>query len=566
MEEIKNKIRALMRKAGVAGDIDLIFPPNAAMGDLGFAVFGVAKEQGNNPFEAARFLKAKLEENGIPEFVERIEAVGPYLNFFIKIPELAKAVIGSIQKTKNKYGSRNFGKGKKVLIEYPANNTHKEMHVGHLRNICLGNALSAIFSANGYKVIPVNYINDFGAHVARCLWGLNRFHKNEKPPENKQKWLGEIYAEASAYLDKHPEEKEEVKNLQKKLEARDKSIWPLYQETRKWSLEKFEEYFKELHVSHAAVFYEQEIKDAGQKVVDELLKKKIAVIGEGGAIIVDLKKYGLDIALLRKSDGAGLYLTSDLGLALAKQKKYPGQTESVHITGDEQNFYFQQLFKLLELAGYKFKMTHIGYGLVNLPGGKMSSREGSVVSYEDLRNRVLEKVVQETAARHKDWSGKKINDISHTIAFSAIKFDFLKHEANKVIIFDAETSVSFNGFTGPYILYVIARINSLLKKSGAKIKHADYNLLDNQEEKNLLLLLSQYEDAVKKSFENYNPSVITKYCFDLAKQFNDFYNKHSILNAGNEELIKARLMLSQAVKQVLENALALLTIDITPEM
>ena len=444
------------------------------------------------------------------------------------------------------------------------------MHIGHLRNICLGNALVNIFRASGYKIIPVNYINDFGSHVARCLWGLMKFHNGETPPANKQRWLGEVYAEASRYLADHPEFKDEVREIQAKLEAKDKKIWRLFMETRQWSLDGFAKVFAELGLKHDAVFYEKDVKDKGQKVVDDLLKKKIAQVGEGGAIIVDLTAENLDIALLRKSNGAGLYLTSDLGLAQAKAKKFKTD-ESIHITGTEQNLYFKQLFRVLELAGFKYKMTHLGYGLINLTTGKISSRAGNVVLYEELRDEVLADVEAETMARHHDWSKAKIQSVMKKMALSAIKFDLLKHETAKTIVFDAEAAIAFNGFTGPYILYTVARINSLAKKSkqvkaGKISKEINYSLLTQPEEKKILMNLADYGEALAKAMRNYNPSVLTKYAFDLAKEFNDFYGQHSVLAAESSELITARLALALAVRQVLLGLMSILGLEAVDEM
>ena len=337
-------------------------------------------------------------------------------------------------------------------------------------------------------------------------------------------------------------------------------------------------------------------------MTDELVQRGVAEIGlprlpsdgkagEGGAVIIDLSKYNLDVAMLRKSNGAGLYLTSDLPLAMAKFKKF-NVDESVVVTGAEQNFYFKQLHKILEIIGFKEKLTHIGYGLVNLKEGKMSSRLGNVILYEDLRDEVYEKLKDESAQRHADWSEKKINQTAYVLAMAALKFDMQKHEGAKNIIFDIKEAASFNGFTGPYILYVVARIHSILKKSttaasgvplhGGKVQSpksppasqaralragkVQYDLLDKPEEKQLLLLLAKYEEVVKEALAQYNPSVITRYCFDLAQQFNDFYNKHSVLNAENKGLVGARLQLSAAVRNVLENALGLLGIDTVEEM
>ena len=567
MCKINKQLESVLKRTGVKGEIVFSVPPNPEMGDLAYACFDLAKSEKINPTDMARKLAEKINTglHRIP-FVEKVTNLGPYLNFYFKIGDYANIVLNEILKKGKKFGQNNLGKNKKVLIEYPSNNTHKELHVGHLRNICLGNALANLFESNGYKVIRVNYLNDFGTHVAKCLWGLLKFHANEKPPRDKQKWLGEIYAQAAAYLRDHPESEGEVAQMQQKMENRDKSIWPLYLQTKQWSIEGFEKVFKDLKVTHKKVFYEKETKNVGQKMVDKLLQKGIAKIGERGAIIVDLTKFGLDISLLRKSNGIGLYMTSDLGLAVAKNKKYKAN-ESIHLTGVEQNFYFKQLFKVLELAGYKYKMTHIGYGLVTLPTGKMSSRGGKVILYENLYNDVFERIYQETIKRHSDWPKKKMEEVSKKIALGALKFDFLKHEAQKSIVFDPHKAISFDGFTGPYVLYTVARINSLLTK-GKKcpISKADYSFLKNNEERNLIRCLSEFGAVMEKAFKNYNPSVVAKYCFDTAKAFNDFYTKISILKTDDEKIRCARLSLCLAVKIILQNALNILSIDTVEEM
>ncbi|OGH88773.1 MAG: arginine--tRNA ligase [Candidatus Magasanikbacteria bacterium RIFOXYC2_FULL_42_28] len=598
--DIKSEIIKILRVAGVTGEIDLTTPPKPEMGDLAFACFNLAKELKMNPVEIAKQLAIVISnpkgEKSLSAFnssggdsssplkgslgmtvknarddnriVGRVAAFGPYVNFFLNTGALASEIIPAV--ANKKYGTNNFGKGKKILVEYPANNTHKEIHVGHLRNICLGNSLIKIFEANGFNIIPINYLNDFGAHVAKCLWGLLKFHKNEKPPANKQRWLGAIYTEASIYLAEHPEAKDEIAIIQNKIEKHDKTIWPLYKTTRQWSIAGFNIIFKELGVRHKTVLYEHEVKEAGQKLVDELLKKGVAQVGEGGAIIVDLNKYNLDIGLLRKSNGLGLYLTSDLGLAQLRNKTFPKIFQSVHLTGIEQNFYFKQLFKILELAGFNYQTKHIGYGLVSTTSGKMSSRLGNVLLYEDLRDEVYEKLLSETAKRHTDWSKKKIATTAHTITQAAIKFEILKHEAEKVIVFDPATAASFDGFTGPYVLYTVARINSIIKKSSHRtvipMKIGISVPLTSPEEKKLLLLLSQYGEIIQKAYNNYNPSVVIKYTFDLAQAYNEFYNKHSVLQAESKELISARVQLSGAVRTVLTKSLDILGIEVVGEM
>lgn len=569
MNSIEEKIKKVLHHAGVQGDMTFSQPPKPEMGDLAFACFDVAKKEGKNPVEMAKELseKCKLQISKC-KIIKRIEAMGPYVNFWLNAGEVAKLILGEVNK-KN-YSVNDLGKGKKMMIEYPSQNTHKEFHIGHLRNVCIGNTLVQLYKKCGFKVVPVNYINDFGAHVVKCLWYIQKFDKEKtiRQAQGKQKWLGEMYAEASGYIKEHEKEvKPELDALQKKLEAKDREVMKLFRETRKWSFDGFKKIDKELGLKYKEIFLESDVKDSGQKVVDELLKKGIAQVGEGGAIIVDLGNCGLDIALLRKSTGAGVYMTSDLGLAEKKFKKYKVD-ESINLTGSEQNFYFQQLFKILELNGFKHKMSHIGYGLVTRPEGKMSSRLGNVILYEDLRDDVFAHMMEETQTRHQDWPKKKIEKTAWILTMAILKFTLQKHEANKVVTFDLKEATSFEGFSAPYLLYVVARINSLVRKSSicnlqSKI---NFDLIKELEEKKLLLFLGEYGDVVKKAWENKNPSVITKYCFDLAQAFNDFYNKHSVLSAESGDLIKARIALCGAVRRVLVDALGLLTIETVDEM
>ncbi len=575
IEVFESTIRKILSDAGIEGDVVLTTPPNAEMGDRAFACFELAKKEGTNPVEAAKKLLDKIEKNRAEhyELFQDIAPAGPYINFYFKTAALAKMVFEAMEKQGENYGGANEGKAKKIMIEYPSQNTHKEFHIGHLRNVCIGNTLVQLYKKCGYDVLPVNYINDFGAHVVKCLWGIEHlaFDEYQKIKTSsdqlaKQKWLGELYAKASSYISEHKEVQGEIDELQKLLEAKDEKIWELFKETEEWSLAGFQKIHDELSAHHEKVFLESEIKKRGQQKVDELLQNKIAVEGEKGAVIVDLKNFGLDIALVRKGTGAGLYMTSDLALAEEKFKNHDIE-ESITITGIEQNFYFKQLFKVLELSGFKNKMTHIGYGLVNLPEGKMSSRKGNVILYEDLRDEIYRQLLEESKVRHPDWSEEKLHEVTMTLTMAVLKFSMQKHEAQKNIVFDLKEAISFEGFSAPYILYVVARINSLIKKSQLSHQdlHLDFELLQVKEEKKLLILLMGYEEVVKKALENYNPSVVAKYCFDVAQAFNEFYNKHQILGI-DEDVQNARVMLCAKVQNVLKNALSLLTIGVLEEM
>lgn len=564
MQKLKEEVIKLLQGAGLKGDINIIIPPNPEMGDLAFATFELAKAQQKNPFEITRELKIKIMEIGGFDFVERIEAAGPYLNFYLKTSELAKSVINEITDKGESFGKAKRKQKEKVMIEYSQPNTHKEFHIGHLRNVCIGSSLVNIFRSSGYKVFSTNYIGDVGAHVAKCLWYIKKFNK-QIPDENKGKWLGQMYTEASQVLEDKPEYKSEIQEVQVKLEGGDKEFVKFWKESKEWSLQEFKRIYGLLGVKFDVWFYESEVEKPGKEMVAELLKKGIAQTGEGGAIIVDLSQYGLDTFLILKSDSTSLYATKDLALAKKKFADYKID-KSIMVVDFRQEFYFKQLFKTLELAGWKKDLKYVGYEFVKLPEGAMASRTGNVVLFDDLFNDVFVTEMEEVKSRHADWDIKKVEDTARVLALGALKFDMLKHPVDKVIVFNKQEALSFDGYTAPYVLYVVARINSLLKKSKIKIKKVDFKLFKEPEEKQLLVLMSQFDEIIRKSLENFNPSVVIKYCFDLAKQYNDFYAKHSVLSAVTPEIINARLTLSSSVKQVLENGLGLLTIDTVEEM
>ncbi|MBT3948806.1 arginine--tRNA ligase [Candidatus Parcubacteria bacterium] len=584
---IKNEIKILLEKVGVKDSVEFSTPPKPEMGDLAFPCFEIAKQEGKSPVEVAKEVveNLKLEIRNL-KLIENIKAFGPYVNFFLNTSEIARLVF------ENNISAENVGKDKKVLIEYPSQNTHKEFHIGHLRNVCIGNTIVKLYRESGFDITPMNYVNDFGRHVVKSLWGIENGSKfgvqrsEIDNAENKQKMLGEIYAKANTYIEENKEDiTPELDELQSKLESRDPEVTKLFEETKGWSTEGFKDLMDELKTEHDSIIYESEVKGRGQEIVDELLSKKIAEEGERGAIIVDLSKDNLDIALLRKSTGGGVYMTSDLALAERKFGQYSVE-ESINITGTEQDHYFKQLFRVLNLNGFTHKMTHVGYGLVNLPSGKMSSRAGNVILYEDLRDEVFSHLYKETKARHEDsssassyakasddkkasadkWSEKKIEETTQVLTMASLKFTMQKHESNKIITFDMNEAVSFDGYSAPYILYVVARINSLLRDGKYVENDILYDVLCEQEEKQLLMLVADYGGVVKNALESYNPSTITRYCFDLAKSFNDFYNKHSVLNASSPDLVQARLKLCALVSGTLKKSLDLLTIDTVEEM
>ncbi|MFB6226308.1 MAG: arginine--tRNA ligase [Candidatus Paceibacteria bacterium] len=566
IKQIKQEVKKILSGSGVDIEIKLEFPPGPDKGDLAFPCFEYAQKHGENPAEVAKQL-AELADgyHGVGMF-EDVEAVGPYVNFFLNISDVTDDLIPMVLDLKEGYGFEQVEETKHILLEYPSPNTHKRFHVGHLRNVCIGNAMRELYEKTGHKVHAVNYVNDFGVHVAKSLWGIINLHDGEIPDDNLQEWLGEVYKQASSQIEEDEAKKQEVEEILQKLTNKDEEIYDLFEQTRDASLEVYSDIFQELGVEHERTYFESNIRDRGQKIVDELLEKDIAQEGEGGAIIVDLEDYGLKTALLRKSNGEGLYLTSDLALAEKKHNDYPKVDRSIYITGNEQEFHFRQLFKILELYGFSEEQSHIGYGLVNLPEGKMSSREGNVVLFAELKEKLFQKLKQETKNRHEDWSKERVERKAEKMTTAVAKFELQKHEAQKNVTFDLEQATNFEGYSAPYVLYVVARINSLEEKADVDLEEINYELFTKPEERRLIMKVAKFESIIDRSLGDYNTSDITRYCFDLAQEFNNYYANHSIINENNEELTTARLALAIVVRQTLKNALSVLTIDTLEEM
>jgi arginyl-tRNA synthetase len=575
LSEIKNDIAGklsvlLPPEAAVSADA-LTRPPQAALGDLSFACFGAAKALKKSPAAVAQELVGKFQSGG---FVAATEVAGPYLNFRLDRPKFSAALTRKITSGKAKWGGSKVSAREKVMVEYAQPNTHKEFHVGHLRNVCLGLAAVNLMRAVGFKVTPVSYMGDIGAHVAKCLWCLKKFHSGAPMPGNKGKYLGQIYAEATRRVDEEPALKDEVAEVQRKLEAREPEWDALWRETRQWSLDEFAAIFKELGVELDRNYYESEVEAPGKKLVKKLLKRGIAQAGEKGAIIVDLEKYGLGIFLVLKSDGNSLYSTKELALAELKFKEYRGVKRSIHVVDSRQSLYFKQFFKTLELMGFdKLKTTHLAYEFVTLKEGAMSSRAGNIVSYEDFRDEMRSRAAAETRERRTEWDTVRIMETARTVAEGAMKFGMLKQDPDKPIVFDIAAALSFDGFTGPYVQYAHARLCSILVKaekreSGKEGKNeaTGKNAIDVEAAEHAVLLkAAEFPGAVREAAASFKPSVLAQYLFDLASASNDFYRDVPVISADKVDRLR-RLRIVEALKLTLANGLAVLGIKAPEEM
>jgi arginyl-tRNA synthetase len=507
-----------------------------------------------DPLEIAYLIANEIEKNDF----KKIEVAQPgYVNFHLS-DEYLQRLVGKVNEEKGNFGSSELKK-EKIMIEYSQPNTHKEFHIGHLRNVIIGSTLANVMEKSGYKTIPVNYIGDTGTHVAKCLWGLQKFYnlKDVEKSENKGEFLGKVYARSVQEIENHPEYEEEFRQVQKELEQGKRKITQLWKKTRKWSLESFSEIYKKLGVNFDAYFFESEEEKDGRKIVKELLKENF-IRQSDGAIIADLEKYNLGVLVLVRNNGSILYGLKDIPLAIKKFKKYKID-ESIVITDIRQEFYFKQIFKILELLGFKENMVHIGYEFVALKGGQtMASRMGNVISAQSVFDEMLKRVKEKYPNSPNPWA----------ISLAAIKFSMLKYSAKTKIEFSIDESLSFEGATGPYVQYAYARVCSILQKAKkeAKIsfKKTDLSQLNEEGELRLIREVFKFPEIISEISKDFQANRLAAYSISLADLFHSFYDSSRVIDPKNIAKSKARLALVNAVKIVLGESLRLMGIE-SPE-
>ncbi len=565
----------------------IVQPPDPKMGDLAFPCFELSKTRGQAPNVIASELgeQAKsLSEKWDGYDIGKIEAIGPYINFTLKTGDAVYRIIRDIQHMRGAYGEVNLGHGKQFTIEYAQPNTHKEIHVGHLRNLITGSAICRILKHANWEVIPMSYHGDVGAHVAKCLWKLSRdsgfgIEMTEaeaesvlsRIPKEKQngKFLGEVYTKASQTLEEDENLKEEVSAVQQKLEAREPAWLKLWQETRRWSLQEMSRIFQELGVQIKRQYLESEVVDRGQYIVDELLSSGVAEESEG-AIIVDLEEKGLGVFLIRKSDGTSLYATKDLALAELKLKEFPDTERSLVIVDQRQSLYFKQLFETLKRLSITPVPEFLGHEIVTLKEGAMSSRKGNIITYQDFHDEVMTYARGEIIKRHDDWSEGQVTDTAWKIAMAGMKFSMLKIDHDKVYTFVMEDALSFDGATGPYCQYAVTRLHSILRKAadaGVVLKTTEdiQPAFEHESEKALALSLAVFPEKVKAASETLRPSLIAHWCIDTSQRMNDLYRDVPILEA-DESARRSKLELIATCMVVMEIALGLLGISVPDKM
>lgn len=553
----------LLESAGLK-DVEesLEVPPREEFGDLSSTIcFKLAKEKKRSPKEIAEELVKKIK---IPKtsLVERVEAKEGYINFFFKWDELVEKVLKGVFKKKR----IDFGKGKRVMVEYSQPNPVHPMHIGHARSTFLGDALANILSYLGFKVIRANYMNDTGFQVAKLVTAYLKWGDGKKPEGKPDVWLWKYYVKFHEEVKNNPKLEEEAREVLRKFEIeKDEKIVKTWNKVVKWCVKGFEETYKRLGINFDVYFYESDYRELGKKIVEEALKKGFAFKTEEGAIVADLEKHGLPNTVILRSDGTGLYITSDLGLTIHKFEKYKLE-KSVWVVSSEQTLHFKQLFKILELLGFSWVKNsyHFAYELVRLPEGKMSSREGRAVMLDEVIDQLVKLAYEEVEKRNPELEKKEKMEIAEKIGVGALKYAITRIEPDKVISFDWKQMLSFDGNTGPYLQYAHTRCLGILKKAKKWKKSFKIGEL-NKQEKELVKTLSKFEGMVKSAGENLKPHYLCNYGFELATVFDKFYEACPVLKA-DEKTKNFRLTLAKATEIVLEKVLGLLGIEAPGKM
>lgn len=543
-----------LSKEEIASRIEI--PPNVEMGDYSFPCFSLVEKLKDSPHQIALEIREKIGTPQATEF-DDIQVQGPYINFFLDRKDLArKAVFEAITEKKN-YGKSKDGRGKKIVFEFSSPNIAKHFGIGHLRSTIMGNSLSNIAEFLGYRAVRINYYGDWGASFGKIIFGYKKFGNDEALLKDPLDHLTKVYIKANSKKYEKPSSE-----WFKKLEDRDKEALMLWKVFRERSIEEFQKIYKDLGIKFDFFSSESQSVKKSKEILTQLEKKKL-ITKSKGALIVDLKKYNLDVLIMVKTDGATTYALRDIAEAIERYKKYKF-TKMIYEVGHEQEMYLRQIFKIIELMGYKWAedCIHVSHGLyLGKDNKKFSTRKGRTFYMKDILKEIEKFAAREIRKRERRISNEELAERAHKLAIASIFYSDLKNSRKNDVVFDPAKFVSFEGNTGPYILYSYARASSIIRKSQNPSKFEINEL--SQKELELVKKIIEFKDIVKSSFESMNPAVIANFSYELAKNFNEFYHECPVIGSEKESF---RLALVEAFRVVLKNSLNLLGIEILQKM
>jgi arginyl-tRNA synthetase len=554
----KEIIKALQKS--VKGDIVLEAPPDPNLGDFAFPCFQLAKTLKKSPVEIAKDIAKSIP---MPEIVSKITATGPYVNFFLDPTKVAKALLTEILDRKDEFGSSDEGKGKIAAIEYSSPNIGKPMHFGHLRTTVIGESLSRMHQFNGYKVIRLNYLGDYGTQFGKLIYAYLQWGDKKQMDLCPIKHLVELYVKFNEHAEKDEKLQEYARDWFVKLEKGDKEALSLWSKFKHHSLDEFRKIYEILGVEfddyNGEAYYAPKV-DAAIALIQ---KKKLAELDQG-ALIVRLKGYEMPM-MLKKSNESTTYASRDVATLLDRIEVLKFDT-MIYVVGHEQSLHFKQLFDLMHLLGHNEHFVHVANGLyLNPEGGKMATRKGKTVFMEDVLNETI--ALAKKTIEEKNPDLKKKDEVARKIAVGAIFFGDLLNDRIKDVVFDVQRILSFEGDTGPYLMYTHARAASILRKVKRKpSKDADFSLLADPSEQHVIKLVSKFQSAIRGSLEQYKPHVLAQYLIEFGRAFNEFYHKCPCAQEENKDIQLARLTLIESSRQLIENGLRLLGIEAPSEM
>jgi arginyl-tRNA synthetase len=587
--EIKSGFQKLFNHLLEEKELNLLPTRKEFEGDYTFVTFPVARYSKKNPEETARLLGEELKNSS--EVIAAFNVVKGFLNLSISESKWLEIF-------KEAYFDDKFwqlpAKEKMVVTEYSSPNTNKPLHLGHLRNNFLGYAVSQIQEAAGYRVEKVNLVNDRGIHICKSMLAYQKFGHGETPESAgikgdhlignyyvkfDQEYKKEVNELISDGVPKEDAEKEAplLKEAQKMLQDWENGVQEvvaLWKKMNNWVYEGFDATYRRMGVSFDKIYHESETYLLGKTIVDEGLEKGLFYKKENGSVWADLRSDGLDEKLLLRADGTSVYMTQDLGTADLKYKDYK-YDKSIYVVGNEQDYHFDVLFRILKKLGrpYGDGLFHLSYGMVDLPSGKMKSREGTVVDADDLMDEMAKTAKKHTLELGKidGFTEEQASDLYETLALGALKYYLLKVDPKKRIMFNPEESIQFHGNTGPFIQYTHARISAIKRKAeqlGIDYNNFHVDKLNNIHDtvKSLIFLINGYSQLLEEAAENYSPALIAQFTYDMAKEYNRFYAEEPILKEEDENYMMFKIAFSVMVARAIKKSMALLGIDVPDRM
>ncbi len=562
-------------------------PPRSDMGDAAFPMFPYSKLAHKAPAVIASDIAARLTDHPEGEMLP----AGPYLNVRFDIPSLADKIMDRVEAEGRLYGTNESGKGRKIMIEFSCPNTNKPLHLGHMRNDSLGQSVSELLKATGADVMKVNLINNRGVHISKSMLAYKLFGNGETPESTGEKgdhFVGRYYVrfanwekEAAEAKEKDPsivsdpsfvDPDEAAQAMLRDWEAGDPEVRALWEKMNRWTLDGLFESYSNMGISFDKLYYESDTYKLGRGEVMRGLDMGVFKKEEDGSVQVDLAPIGLDKKVLLRRDGTTLYITQDIGTAVRRHEDWPFDS-LIYVVASEQNYHFKVLFYVLGLLGYEWasELHHLAYGMVNLPEGKMKSREGTVVDADDLLSELSVLARNEIIEKGRESEVGDVDETARKIALGALNYYLLQVQPMRDMVFNPKESISFSGNTGPYLQYTAARISSILRRYEASKDEfsgvsSDGRLLVNEDEKILVKALADFPEAVRKAADTFDPSVICTVLYDAAKTFSHYYHDNQILKADTRELSLTRIRLVSSLLAMMKNGFALIGIPYLESM